>query len=191
MSRDPTRPYPHDKVLAATILWLIPRTVHPNQITVLRFLLTPFVFALIGFGNYAVGIPLFLFTAATDAIDGSLARTRNQVTRWGTIYDPVSDKLLIGGLIFLVVFEHINFWLGLSIIILETIFIIAAFWRLRQGQVHPANIWGKIKMSLEVFGVTMLLLALAGDVQFFMNVSFATFGLAIVFALLSLASHGS
>lgn len=189
--RDPAKPYPHDKILAATILRLIPHWVHPNHVTVLRFLLTPFVFALIGSANYRWGVPLFLFTAATDAIDGSLARIRGQVTKWGTIYDPLADKILIGGIVFLVVFEHINFWLGFSIIILETIFILAAFFRMKKGLVRPANLWGKIKMSLEVFGVTTLLLALAGDIQFFMNVSFATFALAIVFALLSLASHGS
>ncbi|MBI2099132.1 CDP-alcohol phosphatidyltransferase family protein [Candidatus Uhrbacteria bacterium] len=189
--RDPNKPYFHDKVLAATILRLIPWTVHPNHITVLRFLLTPFVFALIGSGNYGWGVPVFLFTAATDALDGSLARVRGQVTRWGTVYDPLADKILIGGLVFLVVFEHINFWLGLSIIALESVFIIAGYFRMKKGIIQPANVWGKIKMLFEVMGVSMLLLALWGDVQFFMNVSFATFALAIVFALLSLASHGT
>lgn len=189
--RDPAKPYPHDLVLAKTVLRLIPKRVLPNHITILRFVLTPFVFIFIVMENYAIGVPLFIFTAITDALDGSLARIRGEVSRWGTIYDPLADKILIGGLVFIVVMEHINFWLGVAIVLLEIIFILASFIRLQKGLIHPANIWGKIKMSLEVFGVTMLLLALWGDVQFFMSVSFATFALAIVFALLSLASHGS
>jgi phosphatidylglycerophosphate synthase len=38
---------------------------------------------------------LFFFTAATDAVDGYLARHRRQITRLGTFLDPLADKLLI------------------------------------------------------------------------------------------------
>jgi len=188
--RDPNKPYFHDRILAATVLKLIPKFVLPNHITILRMVLTPFVFVLIAIDNFNYGVPLFIFTAATDAIDGSLARIRGQVTALGTILDPLADKILIGGTVFLVVFEHINFWLGLVIILLECIFIVGGYIRYRKGLIRPANVWGKIKMLLEVIGVSAILIALWADVGVLFNVSFVTFALAIVFALISLGSQG-
>ncbi len=188
--RDPGKLYFHDRILAATVLKIIPKFVRPNHITVARLCITPFVFALIGIENFKWGVPLFIFAAFTDAVDGSLARVRGQITKFGTILDPVADKILIGGLIFLVVFDYISFWLGLVIIFLEMVFIIGGYIRLKRGMIHPANVWGKIKMLLEVAGVTMLLVALWAQIDFFMNISFATFALAIVFALISLGSRG-
>lgn len=188
--RDPNKLYFHDRLLSATILRLIPGFVLPNHVTIARFVLTPFVFVLIALDNFKWGVPLFLLAALTDALDGSLARTRGQVTKLGTILDPVADKILIGGTIFLVVLEHVNVWLGLVIILLELIFLIGGYIKLKKGLVHPANVWGKIKMTLEVVGVSAILIALWADVDVLFNISFATFALAVVFALISLGSHG-
>lgn len=188
--RDPKKLYFHDRILSATFLRVIPGFVHPNHVTIARLILTPFVFIFIAIDNFKWGVPLFLFAALTDAIDGSLARTRGQVTKLGTILDPVADKILIGGTIFLVVLDHINVWLGLVIILLELIFLIGGYIKLKKGLVHPANVWGKIKMMLEVVGVSAILIALWADVGVLFNISFATFALAIVFALISLGSHG-
>lgn len=188
--RDPNKPYFHDRILAATILRLIPKFVLPNHITIFRMFLTPFVFVFIALNYFKWGVPLFIFAAITDAIDGSLARTRGQVTPLGTILDPLADKLLIGGTVFLVVFDHISFWLGLVIILLESIFIIGGYIKYKKGLIRPANIWGKIKMMLEVVGVSAILIALWANVGVLYNISFATFALAIVFALISLGSQG-
>ncbi len=188
--RDPNKPYFHDHILAATVLRLVPRRVQPNHVTIFRMVLTPFVFVLIAMNNFKWGVPLFIFAAFTDAMDGSLARTRSQVTQLGTILDPLADKILIGGTVFLVVFDHINFWLGLVIVLLESIFIIGGYLRYKKGLLRPANLWGKIKMLLEVVGVSAILIALWADVDVLFNVSFATFALAIIFALISLGSHG-
>src|SRR3989344_1372809 len=100
--------YPHDKILDFLILRFIPRSVHPNHITILRMMLTPVVFFFIVIEDYKIGIPLFLFAAFTDAVDGALARTRNQITRWGIRFDPLADKLLIGSLLVLLAFRSAN-----------------------------------------------------------------------------------
>lgn len=179
-----------DTLLKHTILPCIPRYVMPNHVTVVRMLTTPIVLVLLMRGMYGWGIIAFLLVALTDAIDGAMARTRDQITEWGKVYDPVADKLLIGSVVIVVVMRELGVALGLTLLGIEALFIIAAWWRLHTGRAVQANIWGKIKMILQVLGVTLLLLALVTDWSPFVPVSQATFLLAIVFALVSLVTYG-
>src|SRR3989344_7857071 len=100
--------YPQDKVLSWTILLLIPKFIKPNHFTILRYLLAPVVLYFVINANYRIGIPLFAFTAFTDMLDGSLARTRKQITVWGIIHDPIADKILIMSCLAVLVLKHIN-----------------------------------------------------------------------------------
>lgn len=88
--------HPHDRFFSWTILRFFPRFVTPNIVTTVRFIGTPFVFLLIQYNYFKAGIIAFLALAFTDALDGSLARTRNQITRFGMMFDPLADKLLVG-----------------------------------------------------------------------------------------------
>jgi len=119
-----TTTQPLDRLLALTILKLIPHFIKPNHITVFRFLATPPVALLMFYGKYWVGLWAFLIAAFTDAIDGAMARTRNQVTEWGKIYDPLADKILVGTMVFIIVLRYIDLWTALITISLE-IFIIS------------------------------------------------------------------
>lgn len=156
-----------------------------------RILLTPAVFFLILYVQYEVGVALFLLTAFTDAIDGSMARTRNQITRFGILFDPLADKLLIGSMVLLLVFRYFNFWLGFTILGIEIIFIVgAAISKIKFKNTRMANLWGKIKMLLQVLAVFVTLLALLLDFPILLTVAAWMFGLAIGFAILSLFTHG-
>ncbi|HEU5114247.1 MAG TPA: CDP-alcohol phosphatidyltransferase family protein, partial [Candidatus Paceibacterota bacterium] len=91
-----TRATPIDRLLSRTFLKLVPKSVTPNQITKFRLITIPFIGLLLGFNYYIPGAILFLFSAFSDALDGALARTERKITTWGTLYDPIADKLLIG-----------------------------------------------------------------------------------------------
>lgn len=183
--------HPHDQFLHRWFLRFLPDRVTPNQISMLRIILTPLVLSVILFGNYKAGIILFLFTSFTDALDGSLARTKNRVTRFGMLLDPLADKLLIGGLVIIIVFRYFHFLLGFTILVLEIIFIVTAFvTQIRFKTVRMANVWGKIKMILQVLAVFLTLMALLLDFPLLMTAAAWVFGLAIGFALLSLFKHG-
>ena len=150
---------------------------------------TPFVLWLLAIGNYQIGVPFFLFVAFTDAIDGSLARVRKQITDWGTFYDPVADKLLISSVVLLVVAQHVNVvFAGLIIFLL--LIIVGGLIHRRNGKIISANIFGKTKMFLQVAGVAFLLIALWVGFDLFIPVSIGTFSLAIVFAVISLFTYG-
>lgn len=179
-----------DRLLAKTVLWFIPRRVTPNQVTMVRFFTTPVVLYLVLTGQYQIGLFAFLLVAFTDAIDGAMARTRDQITEWGKLYDPLADKLLIGSMVFGVVVRELDLLLGLSIVTVEAVIIGIAWYGRSQGRVVQANRWGKIKMALEVLGVTLLLFGLAFGIPHVLPFSQASFVLAIIFALVSLVTYG-
>ncbi len=182
--------YFFDKVQAATILKLIPRSVLPNYITLFRFVATPLVALLMYFGKYEIGFIAFLIVAYSDALDGALARTRNQITAWGKIYDPLADKILIGTMVYIIVLRYVDFWTAMVIIILEIIIIFSAWLRLRRGGPVEANVWGKIKMILQVFAVSVLLLAIVYNWAALLPLASGALYLAIAFAIVSLLTHG-
>lgn len=180
----------YDRILAKTFLKLFPRSVLPNHITVFRFFATPIVVVLMLYEHYYIGLIAFLMVAFTDALDGSMARTRNQVTNWGKIYDPLADKILIGSMVFIIVLRYIDFWTAMIIIGLEFVIIIIAWRRKRKGGEIQANLWGKIKMCLQVTGVVILLLAIVFNWQTLLPFASGALYLAIAFAIVSLLTYG-
>lgn len=188
--RDPSRPFPHDYLMKYTLVLLVPKFITPNMVTVFRFLCTPFVLYFLAIENYGIGVPFFIVVALTDALDGSLARLRHQITEWGTFYDPIADKLLISSVVLLVVVKHVNLVFGLIIIFLEFLIIVGGYFRKRNGKITSANIFGKTKMFLQVLGVGFLLIALWAGYDLFIPVSIGTLSLAIVFAVISLFTYG-
>lgn len=190
MSHQTSEIYLHDRILDRVILWAIPRWVYPNYITLVRFILTPFVVYVNYIGNYRLGIPLFLFAAFTDAIDGSLARTRGQITDLGKMIDPLADKLLIGSMVVLLLFQNFDSRLAYAVLGVEAIFIVLASVRRITGSVGQANVWGKIKMMLQCIAVFLILLGLTFGNTLLFAVASWIFGAAIVFALISLFFHG-
>lgn len=188
--RDPYKLYPHDAVLKSILLPLIPNFVKPNYLTILRIVLTPIVVFLLIQEQYTVGVPLFIITAFTDALDGTLARVRKQITSWGTFFDPIADKLLIGLVVIVIVTQHINLYFGLLIILLEALIVIGAIIR-RKLFKHSisANMWGKAKMFAQFVGVSALLFAVWFGVDLFIPFSVGTLSLAIVLAVISLFTY--
>ncbi len=183
--------HPHDRFLEWTILRWLPSWITPNGLTVFRIVLTPVVFLLLVNESYKVGVLLFLFAAFTDALDGSLARTKNKITNFGIMADPLADKLLVGSAVLLLVFRYFNIWLGVTILGLEIIFILTAVvWEIRFKKPKMANLWGKIKMLSQVIAVSLTMLALLWNFPFLLTLAAGAFGVAIGFALLSLFTHG-
>lgn len=69
----------------------------PNKLTVSRFVLTAlFLVAVFGRfpGHETVALVLFSVAGITDALDGRIARSRNLITNFGILMDPLADKIL-------------------------------------------------------------------------------------------------
>ncbi len=179
-----------DKLLAKVFLPLFPSWIKPNHVSVARIFLTPLVIWLFWQESYLWGGILFLFASFTDALDGTMARTRNQVTNLGKMLDPLADKILICTVVYILVLKYIDVYTAWVVIILELVIIVAALLKYNRGEQHlQANGWGKIKMILQVLGVIILLLSIIFNLEHLLPISKGTFYLAIVFGILSLFTY--
>ena len=190
MTNETVRLFPHDHLMRWLFLPLVPSFVRPNHITIFRFIATPIVIALLIFENYRVGVPAFIVVAFSDALDGSLARVRKQITPWGTFFDPVADKFLVGSVLIFIVLRYINVWFGVTILAVELLIASFGIYRKWRGKPTGANIYGKAKMFLQVVGVAWLLIALWSGIDLFIPFSIGTFTLALAFAMISLVTYG-
>lgn len=185
--------HPHDFIVKRLFLWAIPEWVKPNHITVIRFLLVPPVIWLVYTHDYDLAAAVFIVAALTDAIDGSLARTRRQITEWGELFDPVADKLLIGSVGLILIYRYLHLFLILAILALEFTTIAAAFylkWKKPKLRVK-ANVYGKIKMFMQVIGVVLLLIfaQMPGSAVLSVVIS-GIFIISIIFTILSMYYAG-
>ena len=146
----------------------------PNAITLGRIALAFVLFGMIWCGNlWIASAAVFVFAAATDALDGYIARKYGLITTLGRVLDPFADKMIVGGsFIFLLERQHetladgatlssgVNAWM-VTIVIGREIFITSLRAFLEQhGKDFSAALSGKIKMFLQCAAVTASLLSL-------------------------------
>ena len=181
-----------DKVLKHTFLFLIPRSVTPNMVTWFRFVTIPFVAYLFIQESYLLGLVLFVISAFSDAVDGSLARTRDRVTDWGKMYDPVADKLLIGVAAFILVSGFLSMYLAATIIGIEFFLVLGALYRKRFQRIPiEAEFSGKVKMVLQSLGIAAILVSATFHISAFLAIAAYLLYLSIVFAAISLVVYRS
>ena len=68
-----------------------------NQLTILRMCLVPALIILLVYGYFGWALIVFAVAGITDALDGLVARIRDERTELGTVLDPLADKLLVTG----------------------------------------------------------------------------------------------
>jgi CDP-diacylglycerol--glycerol-3-phosphate 3-phosphatidyltransferase len=140
---------------------MVPLNV-PNVLTVIRILLVPvLVVALLektGDGDLLAAI-VFAVASFTDAIDGYLARSRNWVTTFGKLMDPIADKLLIvAALVALVSLGRLEAWVAMVIISREfAVTVLRVAVGAQQGVVISASGLGKLKTAVQVLMVMTLI----------------------------------
>lgn len=141
----------------------------PNLLTFLRAALVPVILVLLVQDGtdarwWAFGI--FLFAAATDSVDGWVARRWHGVTTWGQLADPIADKLLIiGSLGSLAFVGDLPVWAVIVIIAREVAVTLLRVSMVRRlDLVMPASVWGKVKTVSQVVAVAAFLLPGAPEV---------------------------
>lgn len=135
----------------------------PNLLTLFRILMVPLlvVVLLTKFPEKEfVGLGLFLIAAATDFLDGFLARRNRQVTRLGKLLDPAADKVLTSAaFISLVEMNPVvtPAWIVVTIVARE--FSIGALRSFAAAEqlVIPASWMGKAKTVAQIIAISLLI----------------------------------
>ena len=165
----------------------------PNIITLARILLVP-IFVVIyiwpGDSAYLVAAVLFGLAAATDWLDGYLARRLNQTTPFGAFLDPVADKLIVVSALVVLMAEHSTIWLTLpGLIIVGREIMISALreWmaEMNSSVTVAVSALGKVKTTLQMVAIAVLL---ALPPESTAAIVFIGYGLLYVAALMTLWS---
>ena len=127
----------------------------------IRMVAVPFFIAAYLLGYFPAALVIFILASITDALDGKIARSRNLVTNFGKIMDPLADKILVySALCLFIESEIIRAWM--LILILAREFIVAGMRTVAasEGTVLAAGMSGKIKTVLQMVAVIVFLFAL-------------------------------
>jgi CDP-diacylglycerol--glycerol-3-phosphate 3-phosphatidyltransferase len=131
----------------------------PNALTAARALLVIPVIGLIATGDASLALLIFVGAAATDALDGPLARRRGGATAFGAALDPLADKILVVGALAALAIQGIApAWAVVLILARE---LVAIEVRARAPHALGAGLDGKAKTVLQVVAVAALLAASA------------------------------
>ncbi len=136
----------------------------PNQITFLRLGFLPLFLILVLYEEYHWALLVLVFTAATDFIDGLLARTLHQKSALGAYLDPIADKLLLSSsFVVLAMEKKIGWWLTMMVLSRDVLLlVVAAVILIVQGyRPFPPSLLGKATTFFEIALVFFVLFAAA------------------------------
>jgi CDP-diacylglycerol--glycerol-3-phosphate 3-phosphatidyltransferase/cardiolipin synthase len=166
-----------------------------NLVTVLRIVVVPFfAWTLLVDGGQdvtwrLVATGLFVLAAATDRVDGYLARRMGLVTDLGKMLDPIADKALIGSaLVALSWLGDLSWWVTAAILVRELGITVMRFFLLRYV-VLPASRGGKIKTVMQSVAVGAFLLPLDHLPTFALVIASVLMGVAVVVTLVTGADY--
>ena len=132
----------------------------PNQLTLLRLLLSVVLFCFIATGWYWTSFWLFVVAAGTDWFDGYFARKLGLVTTLGRILDPFADKVIVCGTFILLAaaprmaeapWWGLRAWMVVVIVGRELLVTALRSFIEERGSDFSAKMSGKLKMVLQCF----------------------------------------
>lgn len=137
-----------------------------NTLTIFRILALPFcAYALFKNGGdddswRIIAFILFFIVGLSDILDGKIARSRNQVTEFGKLLDPIADKAMLAtASIGASLLGMLSWWVTVIFLIREVAVTILRFAVIKNG-VIPASRGAKLKTFFQSFGVGFYILPL-------------------------------
>ena len=117
----------------------------PNILTMLRFVLIPFIILALYFDMYIIAFILLTISAFTDVLDGFIARKFNFITDFGKLMDPLADKATQLTILITLTLKHtIPFWILCIIALKEFIMIAGASFLYGKELVVSSKWYGKL-----------------------------------------------
>lgn len=160
----------------------------PNMLTLLRFFFVP-LFSIVFLNNnihnnYWVALVIFIFSGLTDILDGFIARKYNMITRFGTLMDPLADKLMILTVLFCFYIRGIlPIWVFCIIFLKEFAMLLGATRLYKMEIVIPSNIFGKAATVAFYIAIVFGLFRFKNTIILFV--------IAIIMAIVAFINYGA
>jgi cardiolipin synthase len=141
----------------------------PNLLSIIRIGLVYPILNNIYLSNFELSIIFFIIAAITDALDGFLARKMNWQTYLGTLLDPIADKLLLSGTIFILWLNQlIPFYIFVIFISRDIAILLGAAIQmtLNESDTPLPNLLGKLTTSLQVIYIATIFLKEIFNIKF-------------------------
>lgn len=131
----------------------------PNILTIIRFLLIPFIVINIFNENYIMAFAFFTISGLTDVVDGFIARRFNLISTFGKLMDPLADKSTqICTLASLALVDIIPIGILAIVLLKELIMIAGASFLYGKDVVVFSKWYGKLATVLFYFAIVFSLL---------------------------------
>lgn len=121
----------------------------PNALTIVRFVLIPFIVYYILTGQYIAGFVMLTVSGLTDILDGCIARKFNFITNFGKLIDPLADKATQIAVLASLTFKGIvPLWILLIVFIKEIVMVAGASFLYGKKLVVSSRWYGKLATVL-------------------------------------------
>ena len=157
----------------------------PNLLSLIRIGLIYPILNNIYLGNFEISIIYFVIASITDGLDGFLARKMDWQTTLGTMLDPVADKLLLSGTIFILwLNQFIPFYIFVIFISRDIAILLGAAVQMTliESDTPMPNFLGKFTTTMQIIYIAIVFL------KEIFNIDFTLFGLDIFILVITISS---
>ncbi len=141
----------------------------PNLLSLIRIGLVYPILNNIYLKNFELSILFFILAAITDAMDGFLARKMNWQTDLGAMLDPIADKFLLSGTIFILwLNQYIPFYIFVIFIGRDVAILLGAAIQMTLNELNTPmpNLLGKLTTSLQIIYIAVIFLKEIFNLEF-------------------------
>ena len=141
----------------------------PNLLTIVRIALVYPILNNIYLGNFEISIIYFVIASVTDGLDGFIARKMNWQTELGTLLDPVADKILLSGSIFILwLNQYIPFYIFVIFFSRDVAILLGAAIRMTiiESDTPIPNFLGKLTTTLQIIYIAIIFLKEILEIDF-------------------------
>ena len=141
----------------------------PNLLTIIRIALVFPILNNIYLGNFEISIIYFIVASVTDGLDGFIARKMNWQTELGTLLDPVADKILLSGSIFILwLNQYIPFYIFVIFFSRDVAILLGAAIRMSviESDTPTPNFLGKLTTTLQIIYIAIIFLKVIIELDF-------------------------
>lgn len=163
----------------------------PNILTIIRFLLIPFIVFYIFTGNFILAFIFFTLSGITDIADGCIARKFNLISNFGKLMDPLADKLTqIATLTSLVINKIIPLWILIIVLLKEFIMIVGGAFLYGKDVVVYSRWYGKAATVLFYLAIVVSLFTKHFELNtFWSNLDMMLYCIALGMTLFALIAY--